>query len=185
MTPPQALRTRSYKPGFQPPGVRSTRTQEFDEARRRVGEERGREEGRLGRRWAKVSRHDAERGGRWLILFDDGATARQLIDLHFNPMAGSDGPTNASASTSAVPSTPPTGGKSSPSRPRLTPQISERFNALTNTLDQVTPKDVWRGFRSVTGVGLEQVELEKKREVEKGLVVWEEDGEVRRCRICQ
>ncbi|KAH8087968.1 FYVE zinc finger-domain-containing protein [Filobasidium floriforme] len=155
------LRTRSYKPGFQPPGVRSTRTQEFDEARRRVGEERGREEGRLGRRWAK------------------------LIDLHFNPMAGPDGPTNASASTSAVPSTPPNAGKPSPSRPRLTPQISERFNALTNTLDQVTPKDVWRGFRSVTGVGLEQVELEKKREVERGLVVWEEDGEVRRCRICQ
>jgi hypothetical protein len=100
-------------------------------------------------------------------------------------MAGSDGPTNASASTSAVPSTPLNAGKPSPSRPRLTPQISERFNALTNTLDQVTPKDVWRGFRSVTGVGLEQVELEKKREVERGLVVWEEDGEVRRCRICQ
>jgi hypothetical protein len=189
MTPPQALRTRSYKPGFQPPGVRSTRTQEFDEARRRVGEERGREEGRLGRRWAKVRRYDAEREGkqreRWLILSADGATAHQLIDLHFNPMAGSDGPTNASASTSAVPSTPPNTGKASSSRPRLTPQISERFNALTNTLDQVTPKDVWRGFRSVTGVGLEQVELEKKREVERGLVVWEEDGEVRRCRICQ
>lgn len=32
---------------------------------------------------------------------------------------------------------------------------------------------------------MEQVELEKKREVERGLVVWEEDGEVRRCRICQ
>lgn len=136
-----------------------------------------------------MRRYDVEREGkqreRWLILFDDDATARQLIDLHFNPMAGSDGPTNASASTSAVPSTPPNAGKPSPSRPRLTPQISERFNALTNTLDQVTPKDVWRGFRSVTGVGLEQVELEKKREVERGLVVWEEDGEVRRCRICQ
>lgn len=88
------------------------------------------------------------------------------------------------SSPSAGPSTPPLTGKS-PSRPRLTPQISERFSALTNTLDQVTPRDVWRGFRSVTGVGLEQVELEKKREMERGLVVWEEDGEVRRCRICQ
>ena len=55
-SPPQNLRTRSYKPGFQPPGVRATRTQEFDEARKKVGEERSREEGRLTRRWAKVSK---------------------------------------------------------------------------------------------------------------------------------
>ena len=112
---------------------------------------------------------------------------KQLIDLHFNPMAGTGvtaGTSNSAASTSITPSTPPSAGKSG-ARPRLTPQISERFSALTNTLDQVTPRDVWRGFRSVTGVGLEQVELEKKRELERGLVVWEEDGEVRRCRICQ
>lgn len=56
LTPPQTLRTRSYKPGFQPPGVRATRTGEFEDARRKVGEERSREEGRLTRRWAKVSR---------------------------------------------------------------------------------------------------------------------------------
>lgn len=62
------------------------------------------------------------------------------------------------------------------------PKVSDR---LTATLDNVTPQNVWRGFRNVTGVGVEQVQLELKREVERGLVVWEEDGDVKRCRICQ
>ena len=76
---------------------------------------------------------------------------------------------------------------SSSSRPSLSslPSVNLNLAALSTTFDGIKPKDVWRGFRSVTGVGLEQVEFEKKREVEKGLVVWEEDGEVRRCRICQ
>ena len=43
-----------YKIGFQPAGVRNDRTAEFAEARRKCGEEREKEEGRLGRRWAKV-----------------------------------------------------------------------------------------------------------------------------------
>lgn len=44
-----------YKIGFQPAGVRSDRSEEFQDARRAAGEERDKEEGRLGRRWAKVS----------------------------------------------------------------------------------------------------------------------------------
>jgi hypothetical protein len=44
-----------YKIGFQPAGVKHDRTGEYMEARRRNGEERDKEEGRLGRRWAKVS----------------------------------------------------------------------------------------------------------------------------------
>lgn len=43
-----------YKIGFQPGGVRNDRTGEFTETRRRHGEGREKEEGRLGRRWAKV-----------------------------------------------------------------------------------------------------------------------------------
>ena len=43
-----------YKIGFQPAGVRNDRTGEFTEDRRKHGEEREKEEGRLGRRWAKV-----------------------------------------------------------------------------------------------------------------------------------
>lgn len=43
-----------YKVGFQPAGVRNDRTGEFSEERRRYGEDRDKEEGRLGRRWAKV-----------------------------------------------------------------------------------------------------------------------------------
>ena len=76
---------------------------------------------------------------------------------------------------------------SNSSRPSLSslPSVNLNLTALATTFDGIKPRDVWRGFRSVTGVGLEQVEFEKKREVEKGLVVWEEDGEVRRCRICQ
>jgi hypothetical protein len=44
-----------YKIGFQPAGVKTDRTGEFIEDRRRWAEERDKEEGRLGRRWAKVS----------------------------------------------------------------------------------------------------------------------------------
>lgn len=47
--------TTPYKIGFQPSGVRSDRTAEFIEQRRIHGAEREKEEGRLGRRWAKVS----------------------------------------------------------------------------------------------------------------------------------
>jgi hypothetical protein len=43
-----------YKIGFQPAGVKHDRTEEFQDERSRRGEERDKEEGRLGRRWAKV-----------------------------------------------------------------------------------------------------------------------------------
>jgi hypothetical protein len=43
-----------YKIGFQPAGVKSDRSEEFARARKGLGEAREREEGRLGRRWAKV-----------------------------------------------------------------------------------------------------------------------------------
>lgn len=45
--------------------------------------------------------------------------------------------------------------------------------------------DVWRGIRSVSGVGADGVEDEKKREVERGIVKWEDDSDVKRCRVCQ
>jgi len=44
-----------YKVGFQPAGVKHDRTAEFHSDRKRMAEEREKEEGRLGRRWAKVS----------------------------------------------------------------------------------------------------------------------------------
>ncbi|RXK40873.1 hypothetical protein M231_01721 [Tremella mesenterica] len=50
-----------YKIGFQPAGVRNDRSEEYFEERRKWSEEMDKEEGRLGRRWAK------------------------LVDLHFNP----------------------------------------------------------------------------------------------------
>lgn len=43
-----------YKLGFQPAGVKHDRTAEFLSDRKRLAEEREKEEGRLGRRWAKV-----------------------------------------------------------------------------------------------------------------------------------
>jgi hypothetical protein len=43
-----------YKVGFQPAGVKNDRTAEFHSDRKRMAEEREKEEGRLGRRWAKV-----------------------------------------------------------------------------------------------------------------------------------
>lgn len=43
-----------YKVGFQPAGVKHDRTAEFHADRKRMAEEREKEEGRLGRRWAKV-----------------------------------------------------------------------------------------------------------------------------------
>ena len=45
----------SYKIGFQPAGVRHDRSEEFQDMRKAASEERDKEEGRLGRRWAKVS----------------------------------------------------------------------------------------------------------------------------------
>lgn len=59
------------------------------------------------------------------------------------------------------------------------------MDALSSQLDNVKPRDVWRGIRNVSGVGVEQVEAEKKREAEMGIVKWEEDKDVKRCRICQ
>lgn len=45
-----------YRPGFQPAGVKTYRTEEFLEVRNRKLAEISKEEGRLGRRWGKVSR---------------------------------------------------------------------------------------------------------------------------------
>lgn len=46
--------TRPYKRGFQPAGVKHSRTDEFVAARRMRGADREKEEGRLGKRWLKV-----------------------------------------------------------------------------------------------------------------------------------
>lgn len=56
---------------------------------------------------------------------------------------------------------------------------------MTSAFDNIKAKDVWRGLRSVSGVGVDAVEVEKKKDLERGIVKWEEDGDVKRCRICQ
>ncbi len=115
--------------------------EEYERARGEVEEMRGREEGRLGRRWGK------------------------LLDLHFNP----------SVTTSTA----------TPNLPRSTSFNDKRRSLLSMPPDGVKAKDVWRGLRSVSGVGVDQVAEEKKREAEMGIVKWEDDAEVKRCRICQ
>lgn len=119
----------------------------YEKARGEVEEIRGREEGRLGRRWGK------------------------LLDLHFNP----------NPPPQPTP-TPPSGGLT-----RSTSFNDKRRSLLSMTMpgEGIKPKDLWRGLRSVSGVGVDQVAEEKKREAEMGIVKWEDDGEVRRCRICQ
>lgn len=115
--------------------------EEYERARGEVEEMRGREEGRLGRRWGK------------------------LLDLHFNP----------SGTTSTT----------TPNLPRSTSFNDRRRSLLSMPADGMKAKDVWRGLRSVSGVGVDQVAEEKKREAEMGIVKWEDDSEVKRCRICQ
>jgi hypothetical protein len=61
-----------YKVGFQPAGVKHDRTAEFHSDRKRMAEEREKEEGRLGRRWAKVRppkqlSHESELTSSWWI----------------------------------------------------------------------------------------------------------------------
>ncbi|KAI5453661.1 carboxypeptidase Y-deficient [Naganishia albida] len=163
-----------YRPGFQPAGVKTYRTEEFLEVRNRKLAEISKEEGRLGRRWGK------------------------LIDLHFNPRSLVDPSTLKSDDTNgSSPALPP--GKlprssSTKSNLSLSSLSSSRMgrstsflsmDALSSQLDNVKPRDVWRGIRNVSGVGVEQVEAEKKREAEMGIVKWEEDKDVKRCRICQ
>lgn len=53
-----------YKLGFQPAGVKNDRTNEFQNDRKRMAEEKEKEEGRLGRRWAKVNTLSREMGTR-------------------------------------------------------------------------------------------------------------------------
>ncbi|GHJ83944.1 hypothetical protein NliqN6_0346 [Naganishia liquefaciens] len=163
-----------YRPGFQPAGVKVYRTEEFLEARNRKLAEISKEEGRLGRRWAK------------------------LIDLHFNPQTLVGAPNaNVEADSSTV--IPPPPGKlprSSSTKSNLSfsslaqPKLGRAstflsMDTLSSQLDNIKARDVWRGIRNVSGVGVEQVAAEKKREAEMGIVKWEEDKDVKRCRICQ
>ncbi|WVR04794.1 hypothetical protein IAU60_001806 [Kwoniella sp. DSM 27419] len=140
-----------YKIGFQPQGVRSDQTANYMEARRSKGEEREKEEGRLGRRWAK------------------------LVDLHFNPTVPS--PQN----------TLPTLSRSSSSSFSLsTLGSSDRRRSLLSidgALEALKPREVWKGLKGPTsGHGGEDG---RKRTAEQAIVKWEDDGEVKKCRICQ
>ncbi|KAK4688849.1 rabenosyn-5, partial [Tremellales sp. Uapishka_1] len=97
-----------YKIGFQPAGVRNERSDEFFRERKKTGFEREKEEGRLGRRWAKAN----------------------------------------------------------------------------SALDALKPKEVWKGLvgAATAAPGGEEG---KKRAAEQAIVKWEEDSEVKKCRICQ
>lgn len=186
-----------YRPGFQPAGVRTYRTDEFVEARKRKVMEISREEGRLGRRWGKVSCEEETCvprplcGVEWLIRLVTSCVA-QLVDLHFNPstLLGVTA-TNGAADPDSTASRPGKLPRSSSTKSNLSlsslssPRRSFlSMDALSSQLDNIKPRDVWRGIRNVSGVGVEQVEAEKKREAEMAIVKWEEDRDVKRCRIC-
>ncbi|OCF45785.1 hypothetical protein I317_00273 [Kwoniella heveanensis CBS 569] len=138
-----------YKIGFQPQGVRNDRTADYNEARRIKAEDREREEGRLGRRWAK------------------------LVDLHFNPTLPSPQPvvptlTRSSSSTFSLSTL------SNPDRRRS-------LLSIDGALDALKPKEVWKGLKGPTGPGGEEG---RKRAAEQAIVKWEDDSEVKKCRIC-
>ncbi|WWC68141.1 uncharacterized protein I206_102064 [Kwoniella pini CBS 10737] len=140
-----------YKVGFQPQGVRHDRTEEFMQARKATGEDREREEGRLGRRWAK------------------------LVDLHFNPtvpLPTSNVPTLTRSSSSTFSISSLTGSGNDKRRSLL---------SIDGALDALKPKEVWKGFKN-SGPGGEEG---KKRAAEQAIVKWEDDNEVKKCRICQ
>ncbi|KAL7419293.1 carboxypeptidase Y-deficient [Cryptotrichosporon argae] len=147
--PGPSRRAIPYKIGFQPSGVRSDRTEEYTDARHAAGAEREKEEGRLGRRWAK------------------------LIDLHFNP---------------TLQSTPP----ALPRSPSSSLSLSSIANtdrrrsllSLDGALDAIKPKDVWRGIKSTAAGPVAEAEA-RKRAAEQAIVKWEDDAEVKKCRICQ
>jgi hypothetical protein len=145
----------------------------FEESRKLVAEARGREEGRLGRRWGKVrSWRGFATDTNDMLIFAEIVLVNQLLDLHFNPNPPQDPPPQPTTSGSGL------------SRSSSFASKSRSLLSLSMPSD-ITPKDVWRGLRSVSGVGVDQVAEEKKREAEMGIVKWEDDGEVKRCRICQ
>ncbi|WVF69598.1 hypothetical protein IAT40_004376 [Kwoniella sp. CBS 6097] len=138
-----------YKIGFQPQGVRSDRTADYNEARRLKGEDREREEGRLGRRWAK------------------------LVDLHFNPTLPSSQPvvptlTRSSSSTFSLSTL-------------ANPDRRRSLLTIDGALDALKPKEVWKGLKGPSGPGGEEG---RKRTAEQAIVKWEDDSEVKKCRIC-
>ncbi|WWC86709.1 uncharacterized protein L201_001586 [Kwoniella dendrophila CBS 6074] len=141
-----------YKIGFQPQGVRNDRTEEFLKLRKLKGQDREREEGRLGRRWAK------------------------LVDLHFNPTAPPPTPpaptlTRSSSSTFSISSLTSGGG-----------DRRRSLLSIDAALDALKPKEVWKGFKNGPGPGGEEG---KKRAAEQAIVKWEDDNEVKKCRICE
>ncbi|WWD21672.1 hypothetical protein CI109_106158 [Kwoniella shandongensis] len=149
-----SMTTRSagmpYKIGFQPQGVRNDRTAEYVDTRRLQGEDREKEEGRLGRRWAK------------------------LVDLHFNPTVPQPQPvlptlTRSSSSTFSISS--------------LTSADKRRsLLSIDGALDALKPREMFKGFKGPTAPGGDEG---RKRSAEQAIVKWEDDAEVKKCRICQ
>lgn len=131
-----------YKIGFQPAGVKTDRTGEFMDDRRRWAEERDKEEGRLGRRWAKVSgvpqRSPTHTVSVSCSSWDESLSHLQLVELHFNP-------TIPIPNTSA-PSLP----RSSSSSFSLSSKADRRSSLLSmEALDSLRPREVWKGLKGV------------------------------------
>lgn len=91
------------------------------------------------------------------------------MDLHFNPSA-----------TTALPSLP----RSTSSSSNLTLNDKRRsILSIDGALDAMKAKDMWYGLKGVANPP-DQQEAARKRAAEQAIVKWEDDSEVRKCRIC-
>ncbi|ODO08578.1 hypothetical protein L198_00308 [Cryptococcus wingfieldii CBS 7118] len=116
-----------YKPGFQPQGVRSDRTEEFISAR------------------------------------------EDLVDLHFNPTI-----------TQSI-STLPRSSSSSFSFASAASDKRRSIMSIDGALEALKPKDMFKGFKAGSGPGGDEG---RRRAAEQTIVKWEDDSEVKKCRIC-
>lgn len=53
---------------------------------------------------------------------------------------------------------------------------------MGDALDSMKPGQVWKGIKKATGPGPEEA---RKRAAEQTIVKWEDDADVKRCRICE
>lgn len=54
--------------------------------------------------------------------------------------------------------------------------------SMDGALDSLKPREVWKGLKMAAGPNPEEA---RKRAAEQSIVKWEEDAEVKKCRICQ
>ncbi|OXB35048.1 hypothetical protein J007_05288 [Cryptococcus neoformans] len=104
---------------------------------------------------------------------EEGRLSRRwakLVDLHFNP----------TVSQAAA----PTMTRSSSSNFSLSSLGQDRRRSLLSfegALDAMKQKDIFKGFKAGSGPGGDEG---RKRAAEQAIVKWEDDSEVRKCRIC-